>query len=114
MRSAQDDNSVRYKSARRRRQNHFGRRPQVPDDSAGQNQTNGDQLGAAQYSSKYGAAAGIITQKLDKESRDPVQEQIGAENLSVEFLALEHPGQDEEDAKLGGRFKELSWLQRLA
>ncbi len=52
-----------------------------------------------------GAAAGIVAEEFEKESGDAVEEEIGAENLAVEFFAGEHPGKDKEDGELDGGFE---------
>lgn len=83
-------------------QNYLGRRTQVPDNSAGQHQTDGDQLSAAQHSTEHRAATWIIAQKFQKEPRYAVEENVGTENLAVKFFPVEHPGKKKKDTQLYG------------
>src|SRR5262249_56626665 len=56
---------------------------------------------------------GIASQEFDEEARDAVKKQISAENLPIEILALEHPGQQQKDSQLDGRLEQLSRLEGL-
>src|SRR5436305_401545 len=96
------------------RQHHFRSRPQVPNDPAAENESEGDELGSAEHSSKYRASARIVAQKFQEESCNAVQEKICPENLPVEFFVLEHPGEKKEDAQLNRRLEQLGGLKRVA
>ena len=94
-------------------QDDLGGRPQVPDNSAGENKPYRDELGSAQNSAENRAAARVITKEFQEKSRNTVEKKVCPENLAIEFLAFEHPGEKEEDAQLDRRLKQLGGLQRV-
>ena len=94
-------------------QDDLGGRPQVPDNSAGEDKPDCDQLRPAHGSSKQGPAAGIVAKEFQEKSRNTVEKKVCPENLAIEFLAFEHPGEKEEDAQLDRRFKQLGGLQSV-
>jgi hypothetical protein len=82
--------------------------PQPPDQSAGEDKPDRNQLGAGHDSAEDGAAAGIIADEFEKVSRYAVKKKVGAENLAIEFFSLEQPHEYEEIHQLDCRFKKLS------
>src|ERR1700757_2039587 len=82
-----------------------GAAAEPPDDSAEKDENDGNQLRAGHETAEYGAAARIAAQEFEKVPRHAVQDQIGTDDLAIELLALEHPGEHEEVGELHGGFK---------
>src|SRR5580658_61808 len=80
---------------------------QPPDQSAADDQQNRNQLRSCHQTVEDLAASGIVAQKLDEVTLDSVQDHEAAPNLSIEFLAPEQPGQQQEIEKLSRRFDQL-------
>src|ERR1700758_5877713 len=57
------------------------------------------------------SAAGVVTQELEQEACNAVEEQVGSNHLAVKFLSGQQPGQKEEICQFHRRFEELSWFQ---
>src|SRR5437588_1128732 len=85
-----------------------------PDQTSGNDQPDRDQLRPRQRAPENFATTRIAAQKFKEESRDTVEEQIGANYLPIEFLARQKPGEEEEIRQLYRRFKKLSGLKRMA
>src|SRR5580704_3761177 len=84
-----------------------------PDHSAHDHQADRDELSARHDAAEYGAAAGIVPQEFQKIASYAIQDEVGCENLSIEALTREQPGQQHEVRKLDGRFKELSRFEGM-
>src|ERR1700740_2184778 len=85
-----------------------------PPDHATQNhQPNRDQLCPAHQPAKDRTAAGIATEEFQEEARHSIDNQVRAEHLAIELLALQHPHEQEEVCQLHREFKELGRLKRL-
>src|SRR5690348_2364529 len=92
----------------------FGCRAEIPDDAAGEDEADRDQLGSAQSAAEVGTTAtGVIAQEFDQEARDAVEEEVSAKNLPVEFLAGEHPGEDAEVDEYSSGLAQLIRLERI-
>src|ERR1700675_4294712 len=83
---------------------------QPPDQSTADDQQNGNQLRSRHQPAKDFAASWIVTQELDEETLDSVQDHECAPHLPIEFLSTEQPGQQQEIEKLGGGFDQLCWF----
>ncbi len=81
-----------------------------PDKSTEDDQTDRDQLRAAHDAAKHFAAARIVANEFEEIACDAVQDQKRCEDLSVEFLSLEQPHQDEKVGEFNRSFKQLGWL----
>ena len=86
--------------------------PQPPDHAASDHQSNRDQLSAAHGSVEHRAAAGIVAQEFEEEAGDAVDEHERAEDLAIEFPALEQPHEKEEVREFDREFKQLRGFQR--
>ena len=82
-----------------------------PDDASGEDQENGDQLGAAHEAAENDAASGVAAEKLQQEAGDAIKDQICGEDLAIELFALDHPGKQEEIGQLDGGLEKLRGLQ---
>src|ERR1700721_1703776 len=83
---------------------------QPPDHPAGHNQQKRNQLRPSHYAAKDFAASGIVAQEFDEVAFDSVKDHEAGPNLSVEFLAPQHPCQQHKIEKLGGSFDQLRRL----
>src|SRR6266436_149900 len=80
---------------------------QPPDQSASNDQQNGNQLRSRHQPAKHFAAPWIVAQELDEVTLDSVQDHKCTPHLPIEFLSTEQPGQQQEVEKLGGGFDQL-------
>lgn len=94
------------------RGNAFRAGAQPPDQAAGENQTDCDQLRAGHDSAENRAATGIIAEEFEKVASDAVKKQVSAEDLAVEFLPFQHPHEDEEIRQFDGGLEKLGWFER--
>src|SRR6476660_3309818 len=99
---------------RRGRRNRPGGRLQPPDESPGNHQTNGDQLGAGHDSAKYRAAPRIVAEEFQEIPGTTVEDEKGGQHLPVEFLALEQPHQNKEIRQFNRRFEKLRGFERYS
>src|SRR5271156_2210970 len=83
---------------------------QPPDQSAGNDQTNRNQLRPCHQAAEDLAASGIVAQKLYEVALDAIEDHEACEYLPIKFLAPEQPHQKHEIEKLGGGFDELRRL----
>ena len=110
----QNDSLIRERMLSRScRQHDLRSGTQIPDNPASKYEANRDELRATQYAAENRAAAGIISKELEQEPRDTVEKKICTEDLAIELLAGEHPGEQKKDAELDRRFKQLSRLKRF-
>src|SRR6476469_10293765 len=84
-----------------------------PDHPAHHHQPNRDQLRSTHQSSEHKPAPRVSAQKLEKEPRYAIQNQIRSKHLAIEFFPLQHPHQQKEIRQLHRRLKQLRWLERL-
>src|SRR2546428_10561737 len=86
---------------------------QPPDQPAGDDQENRDQLCACHHPPEDRTTARVIADEFQEVACDPIENEIGSEDPPVKFFALEHPGQDEEIRQLDSGFKKLRRLERF-
>src|SRR5216684_8876889 len=82
-----------------------------PQQTAGDDHENGNQLRGRHKTVKNAATVGIAAQKFQKVAGDAVEEQIRPENLAVKFLATEKPHQQCEVEYLNQEFINLRGMQ---
>src|SRR6267378_5744876 len=83
---------------------------QPTDQSAADDQQDGNQLRSRHQSAKDFAAPRIVAQELDEVTLDSVKDHECAPHLPIEFLSTEQPGQQQEIEELGGGFDQLCWF----
>src|SRR6266852_3326105 len=86
---------------------------QPPDQPAGDDQENRNQLRASHHSPEDRTAPGIIADEFQEVACDPIEDEISSKNLSIKLLAVEHPSQDEEIRQLNSGFKKLRRRDRF-
>jgi hypothetical protein len=84
---------------------------QPPDQPAADDQTNRNQLRSGHHSAEDFASARVTAQEFDEVALDPVEDHETGKYLSIEFLSLEQPHQENEVKELSGGFDQLSRLQ---
>ena len=82
-----------------------------PDQAAEDHETDSDKLRAAHHAAEHLSAARIAAQEFDEESGNTVEDQVRAEDLAIELLALQHPHEHEEIRQFDCRLKQLRGLQ---
>ena len=111
----QNDSLIRERMLSRScRQHDLRSGTQIPDNPASKYEANRDELRATQYAAENRAAAGIISKELEQEPRDTVEKKICTEDLAIELLAGEHPGEQKKDSQFHRGLKQLSRFESLA
>jgi len=85
-----------------------------PDQSTGEHEQNRDQLGSGHQAAEDFTASGIVAQKFNEITLDSVEDHERPPNLSIKFLALEEPHEQNKIEKLGGSFDQLRWFNSHA
>src|SRR5579862_4741234 len=96
------------------RRNYAGRRLQPPDQSARNHQADRDQLSSSHDPAENFTASGIVADEFQKIPGNAIENEISGQHLSVKFLALEDPHQNEKVRQLNRRLEELGGLERYS
>jgi len=80
---------------------------QPPDQPTTDDEQNRNQLRSRHQAAEDFAASGIVAQELDEVTFDSIQNHESTPHLSIKFLTLEEPGEEQEIAELGRGLDQL-------